>query len=50
MDQPKMTFQVDTVAPGRRLELRHENVRKCGTVYNTLGSGTRLTGTLRFNV
>jgi uncharacterized OsmC-like protein len=37
---------VDTDEPDRRLELLHENVRKFGTVYNTIVPGTTLTGTL----
>lgn len=41
---------VDTMESDRRLELLHENVRKYGTVYNTLATGTRLTGTLRRKV
>ncbi len=38
---------VDTDEADRRLELLHSNVRKYGTVYNTLAAGTKLTGTLR---
>lgn len=38
---------VDTDEDDRRLELLHTNVRKFGTVYNTVAGGTRLTGTLR---
>lgn len=38
---------VDTDEPDRRLELLHDNVRKFGTVYNTVAPGTELTGTLR---
>lgn len=38
---------VDTDEPDRRLELLHENVRKFGTVYNTIASGTQLAGVLR---
>ena len=38
---------VDTDEADRRLELLHSNVRKYGTVYNTLAADTTLTGTLR---
>jgi uncharacterized OsmC-like protein len=38
---------VDTDEPDRRLDLLHENVRKYGTVFNTLAPGTELTGVLR---
>ena len=37
---------VDTDESARRLELLHENVRKYGTVYNTIAPGTQLRGTL----
>lgn len=30
----------------RKLELMHENIRKYGTVYNTVAPGTQLSGTL----
>jgi uncharacterized OsmC-like protein len=38
---------VDSDEPDRRLELLHENVRKYGTVFNTMAPGTELTGVLR---
>ena len=38
---------VDSDEPDRRLELLHENVRKFGTVFNTVAAGTPLTGVLR---
>lgn len=38
---------VDTDESDRRLALLHENVRKYGTVYNTLLAGTSLEGDLR---
>lgn len=38
---------VDTDEPDRRLDLLHENVRKYGTVFNTVAPGTELTGVLR---
>jgi hypothetical protein len=37
---------VDTDEPDRRLELLHDNVRKCGTVFNTVAPGTDLKGVL----
>jgi len=43
-----ITYQiiVDTDEPDRRLDLLHENVRKYGTVFNTVAPGTELTGVL----
>ena len=41
---------VDTDEPERKLELLHENVRRYGTVYNTVAPGTALAGTLRRRV
>jgi len=38
---------VDTEEPDRRLDLLHDNVRKYGTVFNTVAPGTELSGTLR---
>lgn len=38
---------VDTDEPERRLELLHENVKKYGTVFNTIAPGTVLSGALR---
>lgn len=38
---------VDTDEPDRRLDLLHDNVRKFGTVFNTIAPGTRLEGVLR---
>lgn len=38
---------VDTDEPDRRLELLHENVRKFGTISNTLAGATKLTGVIR---
>lgn len=38
---------VDSDEDDRRLELLHENVRRYGTVFNTVAPGTTLTGTLR---
>jgi len=49
---PKMiridyTLSVDSDENERRLELLHENVRKFGTIYNTVAAGTELSGTIR---
>lgn len=41
---------VDTDEPDRRLELLHDNVRKYGTVFNTVAPGTTLSGQLRRKV
>ncbi|MGW8307421.1 MAG: OsmC family protein [Achromobacter pulmonis] len=38
---------VDTYEPDRRLALLHENVKKYGTVFNTVAPGTDLSGVLR---
>ncbi|MDT8385791.1 MAG: OsmC family protein [Gammaproteobacteria bacterium] len=38
---------VDSDENDRKLELMHDNIRKYGTVYNTVAPGTELTGTLR---
>jgi hypothetical protein len=37
---------VDTDEPDRRLELLHDNVKKDGTVFNTVAPGTNLRGVL----
>jgi uncharacterized OsmC-like protein len=49
---PKMesiTYEivVDTDEPDHRLQLLHENVKKYGTVFNTVAPGTTLSGVLR---
>jgi len=49
---PKMasiTYEiiVDTDESDRRLELLHDNVKKYGTVFNTIVPGTALSGVLR---
>jgi len=49
---PKMesiTYEiiVDSDEPERRLELLHDNVKKYGTVFNTVVPGTQLSGVLR---
>lgn len=38
---------VDTDEPDRRLALLHDNVKKYGTVFNTVAPGTELSGVLR---
>ena len=38
---------VDTDEPDRRLALLHENVKKYGTVFNTVSPGSELSGVLR---
>ena len=38
---------VDTEESDDRLELLHKNVRKYGTVFNTVSAGTKLNGILR---
>jgi uncharacterized OsmC-like protein len=38
---------VDTDETDRRLDLLHDNVRKFGTVFNTVAPGTALSGVLR---
>jgi uncharacterized OsmC-like protein len=49
---PKMesiTYEiiVDTAEPDSRLELLHDNVKKFGTVFNTVVPGTVMSGVLR---
>lgn len=38
---------VDTDEPDRRLNLLHTNIRKFGTISNTVAAATRLEGTIR---
>ncbi|WP_341915067.1 OsmC family protein [Ferrovibrio terrae] len=38
---------VDTDEPDRRLELLHQNVRKYGTISNTVAEATKLEGVIR---
>jgi uncharacterized OsmC-like protein len=47
MESITYELMVDTDESDRRLELLHENIRKFGTVFNTVASGTKLEGTLR---
>lgn len=37
---------VDSDEDDRKLELLHHNIQKFGTIYNTVATGTRLSGTL----
>ena len=46
MERIAYEIQVDTDEPDRRLELLHENVKKYGTVFNTVAPGTQLSGVL----
>jgi uncharacterized OsmC-like protein len=51
-DPPQMkaiTYEIAVASQesDRRLELLHQNVRRYGTVFNTLVPGTALSGTLR---
>jgi uncharacterized OsmC-like protein len=47
MERIDYEILVDTDEPDRRLELLHENVKKYGTVFNTVAPGTILEGVLR---
>ena len=47
MESIRYEIIVDTEEPDRRLELLHDNVRKYGTVFNTVAPGTALSGALR---
>ena len=38
---------VDTDEDERKLALMHENIRKYGTIYNTVAGGTELSGVLQ---
>ncbi len=46
MERVDYQILVDTDEADRRLELLHDNVRKYGTVFNTVAPGTHLSGTL----
>ncbi len=47
MESISYEIVVDSDEPGRRLDLLHENVKKYGTVFNTVAPGTALCGVLR---
>lgn len=46
LERIRYEILVDTDESDQRLELLHTNVRKYGTVFNTVASGTDLAGTL----
>ena len=47
MESITYEIEIDTDEPQRRLDLLHENVKKYGTVFNTVAPGTDLKGVLR---
>jgi uncharacterized OsmC-like protein len=47
MESIRYEIIVDSDESDRRLELLHDNVKKYGTVFNTVAPGTQLTGVLR---
>lgn len=47
MESIRYEIVVDTDEPDRRLNLLHDNVKKYGTVFNTVAPGTDLSGVLR---
>ncbi len=47
MESIRYEILVDTGESEHRLELLHENVKKYGTVFNTVAPGTRLEGVLK---
>ncbi len=47
MTRIEYTIWVDTDEVDRRLDLLHENVKKYGTVFNTVSGGCELVGTLK---
>lgn len=47
MESIEYEIVLDTDESDQRLALLHENVRKYGTVFNTVSPGTALTGVLR---
>jgi uncharacterized OsmC-like protein len=50
MESIRYEIVVDTDESDHRLEMLHENVRKFGTVFNTVAPGTALSGVLRRKV
>ena len=46
MESISYEMEVDTDEPEHRLALLHENVKKYGTVFNTVAAGTDLSGVL----
>ncbi len=47
MARIEYTISVDTDEDARKLALMHDNIRKFGTIYNTVAAGTELMGTLQ---
>lgn len=47
MEEIRYEIVVDSDETDRRLEMLHENVKKFGTVFNTVAPGTDLSGVLR---
>ena len=47
MESIRYVLTVDTDESDQRLSLLHENVKKYGTVFNTVAPGTDLTGEIR---
>jgi uncharacterized OsmC-like protein len=47
MESIRYEIIVDTDEPDQRLALLHENVKKYGTVFNTVSPGADLSGVLR---
>ncbi len=47
MSEITYEIQIDTDESDHRLELLHGNVKKFGTVFNTVARGTTLSGTIR---
>jgi hypothetical protein len=46
LDSVSYQLIIGTQESDHRLELLHKNLKKQGTIYNTLSAGTRLTGTI----
>ena len=47
MESIRYRIEVDTEEPEHRLKLLHENVKKYGTVFNTVAPGTDLSGVMQ---
>ena len=47
IDEISYLINLDTTATPAKLELLHKNLMKFGTIYNTVKSGTRLSGEIR---
>lgn len=47
MEAINYTIFIETLESDHRLELLHENIKKYGTVYNTIAPNTILTGTIQ---